>query len=238
MFKGFPSKRSQFNSFPNLNFQMNNEAYGFSGCTFWLDAAYGLNTQTDLAAVSEWKPKIGFSSFLQSTAANQPRLVLSNALYNNYPTVETITNARGMTSNYTYTVFNTIAFVANYNTINNANVIIGKSADNSDIVGLGGGIAGINGPFLRIGGGSYISATTESTTVKIVVMTRDGIWVNGVNEFSGDTRIGRSFTNIFRASDGTAALIGNIAEILIFSQDLTDEAIQLSDLLNLKYAIY
>lgn len=90
MFKGFQdTSRSQlFKGFPNLNFQMNNEAYGFSGCTFWLHAAYGLKTQTDLAAVSSWQDRKRSIDFLQATAGNQPRLVVADAAFGNKPVIE------------------------------------------------------------------------------------------------------------------------------------------------------
>lgn len=242
MFKGFQNKSRQFNGFPNLNFQVNNEAYGFSGCTFWLDAAYGLNTQTNLAAVSSWTDKISNTTFTQATAGNQPRFILSNTSYNNLPTVEGFDNARRMNCNNKVIVMNTLCFVANYNVLNAGtafNALFGSQTVNAWQVGLGGGVTGVNGVFLR-DTAAYVSGTTESTSVKIVIITPSGIWVNGVNEFSGTTQLSqRTFDQIFCAFNAaTQSLIGNIAEILIYSADYSNSITLLSSNINSKYAIY
>jgi len=246
MFKGYQdTSRSQlFKGFPNLNFQMNNEAYGFSGCTFWLDAAYGLNTQTDLAAVSSWKDRISNWEFAQATAGNQPRLDASNANFNNYPTIEFFDTARFMDSQrggLTINKATTVAFVAKYDTINTTNVVLGSQSVAGQM-GLGGTLASVNGPNYISTGSVISSGTTESTTTKIVIINLNEIVVDGVQEFSGGIadfpdwtcdRIGR------RVNTTAQQLRGHIGEILIFNNVLSStDMVRLSDNINLKYALY
>lgn len=240
MFKGFQNKSRQFNGFPNLNFQVNNEAYGFSGCTFWLDAAYGLNTQTDLAAVSSWQTKIGGITFTQSTAANQPRFVLSNALYNSLPTVQTISGTRYMVSNLGANI-NTIAFIANYDVLDGAslNTLFGNQSVVQAIFMGGGGSAAITGVGYRSGSSTYASGTTENTNVKIVVMNGVNIYVNGTSEYTGSYPLNQYVLNNLFASQNSRGLYGSAAEIIGYNFIMTnDQMLQLSNILNSKYAIY
>jgi len=224
MQKGFQdTSRSQlFRGFPNLNFQMNNEAYGFSGCTFWLDAAYGLNTQTDLAAVSKWVDRIRGISFEQATAGNQPRLLTANANFNNLPTVEFNDTARRMASSQFVTNGGTIAFIANYNTLNTTrNVLIGTDLANTDTIVMASTIADVNGVAVTNGTNVRISGTTESTTVKIVVLTDSFVYVNGAQEASTSFDFEDGFNQIGSSiSTNANGLTGNIAEILIFNRNM------------------
>jgi len=245
MFKSFQNtSRSQgFNGFPALNFQMNNEAYGFSGCTLWLDAAYGLNTQTDLGAVSTWKSRIGDVVMTQQTAGNQPRFNASNILYNNYPTVESQGSGRFMRNTNIINVGSTVAFIANYNAITSLNSLFGpnNSAGTFWPVGLGGTNANINGVFVTISNTTPISGTTENTSVKVVVITPNAIYVNGVLENSQSNQINnRTFGLLFNASTGNLqdCLIGYCAELIFWNTDYTGSELEISSRLNAKYAIY
>ncbi len=242
MFKGF-TKGQSFKTFPSLNFQMNNEAYGFSGCTMWLDAAWGLNTQTDLGAVSTWQSKVGNVIMTQATVANQPRFNASNSLYNNYPTVESQGTGRYMSTTSAINVGSTVAFVANYNTIVNANNLFAPSNTGTQvfIVGLGGTGTGINGVYVRLSSGLYSSGTTENNSVKIVVITPNAIYVNGVLENSSANQINsRDFALLFLGSTSatTDTLNGYCAELIFWNTDYTGNELEISTRLNAKYAIY
>lgn len=238
MFKGFGNKSRAFNGFPNLNFQVNNEAYGFSGCTFWLDAAYGLNTQTDLAAISSWQSKVGGITFTQATVANQPRLILSDTSYNNYPVVQAHDNARFMVADKSFNSI-TCAFIANYDTMVNMNILF--ALDNANSVFCGGSILGPNGFGVRRAT-TYYSGTTENINPKICVISTFGVMVNNVLELSQTVnRLDFGATHLFTSNNGTGneRLIGKCAEIIFFNREFTqDQASQLSARLNLKYAIY
>lgn len=239
MFKGFQNKSRQFNGFPNLNFQVNNEAYGFSGCTFWLDAAYGLNTQTNLAAVSSWTDRISGASFTQSTAANQPRYIQSSLSYNNFPVIDFYTSARFLSSLIKYSGFSTIAFIANYDTLTDRNSMIGNVNQTEPLIALGGN--SFNGISIALNDGPPSSAgTTDNTNVKICVINSSDIFVNGISEFSGTTRLTQvNFNRIGQWVNIANALVGKVAEIIIYKYSLTNsECIELSTRLNSKYAIY
>lgn len=246
MFKSFQntSRSNGFNSFPALNFQMNNEAYGFSGCTLWLDAAYGLNTQTDLGAVSTWQSRVGNVIMTQPTVANQPRFNASNGLYNNYPTVESQGSGRYMSTTSGINVGATVAFVANYNTIGTLNNLFAPLNTGTGAfwtVGLGGTVTGVNGVFVRISITSYVSATTESNSVKIVVITPNAIYVNGVLENSSANQINnRALGLLFLATTAAPgdSLNGYCAELLFWNTNYAGRELEISNALNTKYAIY
>lgn len=244
MFKGFQSKSRQFNGIPALNFQMDNQAFGFSGCTFWLDAAYGLNTQTNLTAVSSWIDKISGLSFTQSTAGNQPRFVLSNPSYNNYPTVESFNSAQRLINLTQRPVGKTVAYVANYNSLGNTNPVYAPysnlASGTTGWSAVGGLAAGINGVVVRKLDASYASGTTESSAVKIVVITPNSIYVNGVQEFSGNTDVDKFVCGMIMgiSINTNDTLFGHLAELLFWNVDYSGRQSEISSALNTKYAIY
>lgn len=246
MFKGFQntSRTNGFNGFPALNFQMNNEAYGFSGCTFWLDAAYGTNTVTDLAAVSLWTDKIRNIRFEQSTAANQPYYIASHASYNNLPVISSSSGTKYITSRFGLTIDPsnyTFVCIANYDTLQGGNCILGHTTSATQFA-IGGSFANWNGvtfynsPLNQI----QVTGTTDSTSVKIAVMTNNNLYVNGSLESTQSiTSVDVAFNQIFGGRNGTNILFGNIAELIIFNKSInSSECVQLSNRINSKYAIY
>jgi hypothetical protein len=245
MFKGFSdsSRNKEFHGFPNLNFQMNNEAYGFSGCNFWFDADYGLNTKTNLAAVSSWTDRIKNQRFVQATAGNQPRYIESNVLYNNYPTIEGVDANRFLNSAIKITAL-TYIIIANYNIISNTSSVLGTNTGSTPNVwiGLGGTLSGINGVhFYNFTNSLLRTGSTENTSVKIAVLSRFGIMVNGVTEFVGNSLIENyGFNRILSTDGGTNnGVNGNVAEIIGFNNEFTEsEALSISTNINQKYAIY
>ena len=242
MFKGFPSKRGQFNGFPNLNFQINNGAYGFSGLIHWYDAAYGTNTQTNGAAITSWQPRVGPYSFLQSTAANQPRFSLSDVYFNSYPAIDFYDTARGMTSQSPLLMGSkvSIAFVGYiYSISTNFNLIIYNTTVASYYLVFGGNNANVTGIGIYNDTASFVLRTTiENMLPHIVIFTSQNIIVDGVVAASGTL----SYPVAYNRLSGTAAsgaFNGKMAELLIYNQDLdSNKAIALSDNLNAKYAIY
>lgn len=237
MFKGFQdnSALQQFHGFPNLNMQQATSAYGFSGVTFWLDAAYGLNTQTNLGAVSRWQARVGGSIFEQTTAGSQPRLILSDANYNNLPSVESTSLAREMTAfvGFKFNPQITLAVISKVNTITNQNTIFGATANNIHDGGTGTGLNGF-------GISTTFQGTTESVNTRIKILTSTNIFVNGTIETTGTIgSLNQEYFTIFRQSGTNNTLIGTIAEIIAFGYAMTsDEAIALSNNINQKYAIY
>jgi hypothetical protein len=245
MFKGYQdtSNQSQFKGFPNLNMQGAVSAYGFSGVSFWLDAAYGLNTQTNLGAVSSWQQRVGGGTFTQGTAGSQPRLILSDANYNGYPSVEAVDGQRFMiTSNGLRLNVNgiTLVVVSKINTATQGNSIIGNDVQN--YIWDGGTAAGFVGFGFRTANINRLQGNTETTNPRIKILTGNNIIiVNGTNETVSGTigDVSIEFTRLFNILAGSVAYIGTIAEIIAFPYSMTStDAIALSDRINQKYALY
>lgn len=259
MFKGFQdtSGSPQFRGFPNLNFQMNNEAYGFSGCRHWFHAAYGLNTQTDLAAVSSWKDRINNLEFSQGTAGNQPRLVVADANFNNRPSIDFFSTARNLISSVSLPInlSNTLAIVyrkqqntggtgatrvtpllSEFNSGSHTasdNYVFAHyfaSSTNFNAIGLGSPNSNIN------------DSSVGNTNPHIVIISGTDIVSDGAlatttgttyNNFSATLMGSRNVTN--------AQSICQIAELLIYFRTMTTtQMIQLSNNINSSngYAIY
>jgi hypothetical protein len=236
MFKGFNNR--QQNGFPNLSFFGDRTAYGQGGCNFWLRADFGLNTQTNLGAVSSWTDYVSGINFAQATAANQPRLLTSSASYNNLPIVEFQDNQRVLERISTISGFRSIAFIANYDFLNSRNTIMG-SGTLSAIV-LGGTITNINGVSV-LSSSTITSGTTENTNVKICVISENFIMVNGISENTSSNNLQNISYDKIGAGDisGANRLIGKVAEIIGYSTAITtDQALALSNNINSKYAIY
>jgi hypothetical protein len=229
---------------PRNGIRPTNYLYGFTQPYFHLNAAIGLDTNTNLGAVGSWTDQINNIEWTQGTAGNKPRLVLSDARYNNLPVVQFQDNARRMNSIYGFSFPQnaTVAFIANYDTINTNNAVMGAlSISLSQRFILGGTATGANGPAIINDSGTYFSGTTEDTGVKICVMTYSNIMVNGVVEWSGTVTPSLSPLFVlggFRTLT-TNGLIGSLAEFIAYNQQLsTTDMLILSDNINSKYAIY
>ncbi len=247
IFKGFQdtSRGRQFHAFPNLNLQMNNEAYGFSGCTFWLDAAYGLNTQTDLAAVSKWIARTGGISFEQGAAGNQPRLISSDPNFNNKPSIQFNSNTRFLSSPLGGFAFSgTLVFVAKIDTLNGTcNTLLSNGGSQTEgAIVLGGLSANYTGIGAMIAGGTgyRIGGNVEDLASHIVVLTRERLVIDGVLDAAANWSPTNSFSSIsLNASSTGQNLIGSVAEIIHLHPVLSEvDMIRMSDNLNSKYAIY
>jgi len=234
----FLSPNEKIKGFTKNRFTLSKVAYGYSGCNYWLDAQVGLNTVVDLAAVSTWQPKIGQTVF-QSTAGNQPRLVAADANFNNFPSVQFHDNARYMTLSNNFFPFAesfTLAFVAKYDTLNTLNTIISSLSGTPNILYFIGG----SGFAVGIYDGAFKVGTSNNTNPKICIITNNRVMVNGVTETTFTSTIGSiGLNNLGRRDSTVTALIGRIAELLIYQQNLSAaQCLDLSTQLNSKYAIY
>ncbi len=255
MFKGF-AKVQHFKGFPALNFQLNNEAYGYSGCNLWLDASSGLNTQTNLAAISIWKDKINGVEYMQNTAAAQPRLQSSDVSFNNYPTIDFNTTGRGLFATNGVAIRNTtLALVYQY--ISSAtgasyNSRVVSDGDQTSARTNGGGFfwnRNNNGTILNqagiYSGGSAPNATSinEYTTTQRISIININNWYSNGSIVTIDTGslagINGFILNAIGGSTAVFSGIFKVAEILNYNRILnSDEILALSGRLNSKYAIY
>jgi hypothetical protein len=245
MFKGFQntSRSNGFNGFPALNFQMNNEAYGFSGCTFWLDAAYGTNTQTDLAAVSLWQPKIG-SVLTQATASSQPRYRTS--VLSGFNAVEFTAGGTKFirsTSNFQTNNNSTVAFVATLlANLTLSSALITNAGAAAQSVLLGGTSANVTGIGVYTGSNgatTLLKSTIENTSNHIVVITKTAIIIDGAVNVTGSFNPDYYWNTIGADQVGYFHATCYVSEIVILNKYLDDtQAVTLSDRLNSKYAIY
>ena len=248
MYKGFhdTSKGSEFKGFPNLNFQMNNSAYGFSGLIFWLDAAFGLNTQVNGAGVSSWKEITRGLNFTQPTVASQPLYRSSEATMNNLPCVDFVDSGKFMTGSDFIGVsnFTTIAFVIKVNSILSAgsrNLFLANGSGGRNIY-LGGGDAAIDGIGIYDVNVTVIKSAIEDTLPHIVVIKFGSgdaeIVIDGVSRVTG-TCLGLTNPKDIGTGNSANTLVAKVAEILFYNQKLSSaDCIRLCNNLNAKYAIY
>lgn len=259
MYKGY-SPNNLYKGFPRLNHQMDNQAYGFSGCKFWLDAAYGLNTQTNLAAVSSWTDKISGVKYEQATAGNQPRLVTADAAFNNLPVIDFYSNVRFLASVAGAPIDSkkTIVFVAQQLTtpagtsrftfigdgntsVNAGNHLIFRIASAGVIVEYFGFTsqgrqATSNTHYLEVSG------TINDTNPHIFICAGAKFFLDGV-ELTGayDGTLPWISFLITRISSSASDIAGTFKLAELFTLDgvlSTNDCIALSDNINAKYAIY
>lgn len=238
MFKAF-QKGQQFKGFPALNFQLNNERFGFSACTFDLDARYNTNTLTNGAAISSWRDTIGYYNFSQATAGNQPSYNSTTLLLNNYPSIQ-FTNQRSLLGPQNFG-FETVAFVFYNSSLNLQNVLLGTSdANNTSFSRINTGGTADPGP----NGISYITSLTTVVAASFVNDTNPHIVVIGTNCFVIDgvtyTTPNRpvSFARISNTTNG-GSFLGYVTRILGYKNPMNqDQAFQLCENINNEYAIY
>jgi hypothetical protein len=250
MFKGFQdtSRSPMFRGFPNLNFRMNNSAHGFTGCYFWLDAAINLSTNTNGANITYWQSIYGNYRFEQGTAASQPLYVLNDVNYNNFPTISTSTNRFLQLTTRSNTFFldsnKTFAIVANYDTINVGNIILGTSTGGLGCILWGGSNAAYLGIGIRENGGTFWQTTVDNTTPHIAIFTINDIVVDGASSLSSSSNVilpNISLNQLGIGINGASSVgfNGKIAEVVAWDFKMTQsQMIQLSNNINEKYAIY
>lgn len=244
-FGHFVPKGDRIKHFAKNQLRRNEYAYGFGGVTFWLDADYGLNTQTNLGAVSYWRDKIRGILFEQATAGNQPRLIVSDADFNNLPSVEFQSTGRNLQAIQANAITKDFTLVAIYkmNTITTQNNLLCEnfSQGTANRVSLGGTSTGYTGFGVYSGTGSAPSASlassVEDTAPHIAILTSSEIVIDGVQVATGSCELTSNLNTLGGGSN--QGINGKLPELIIYSQKLTStQCIQLSDNLNSKYAIY
>ncbi len=236
MFKGFNNR--QQNSFPNINFGGNyGQAYNFSRCLLWLDAAYGTSTVVNGANVSLWQDKINGVQYTQATAGNQPTYVASDANFNNLPALNFSSRFLRSTTSFALGT-GTLAIVmrATANNQTSKNLILG----NGDTIGFasGGVNAAITGYGFYNGNVALTRTNVEDANMHIIIANRDFIIIDGVNQTSATSNVFLNFTHI-GGGDVNNSTSCTIAEILIYDYNMSEtDAIQLSSNINAKYLKY
>ena len=243
MFKGFNNR--QQHGFPDLNFYNDKNAFGQGGVLVWLDPAFGTNTQTNGANISEWIDRANGVRYTQSTVANQPSYILSDANFNNLPAINFGTNvARILNGSTSFGLgSNTLAIVVRNTSITATvgNLILGISP------GFDSGQSGFYGSGLgsNVTGFGYYTANTafaktniEDTTSHIIVSNRNLFIIDGINQNITPVNTGLTFGSIGGANLNNLPNCV-IAEIILYSSTLnTDQCIAISNQLNLKYNKY
>jgi hypothetical protein len=236
MFKGFNNR--QQHSFPNINFGGNyGQAYNFSRCLLWLDAAYGTSTVVNGANVSSWQDKINGVQYTQGTAGNQPTYVTSDANFNNLPTLN-FTSTRFMSGSSIFGIGSTTNVLIMRNTAFSFNyaLILGDGAQTG--FSGAGNIASATGYGYYQTGSALTKTNIEDTSLHIIVANRNFIIIDGVNQTSQTSAITLNF-NTIGSSQASNATNSIIAEILLYDYIMSvDDAIQLSNNINAKYQKY
>ena len=239
MFKGFNNR--QQNGFPNINFGGNyGQAYNFSRCLLWLDAAYGTSTVVNGANVSSWIDKINGVQYTQVTAVNQPTYVASDANFNNFPTVNFGTGTqRFMVGSSTFglgSLTHAIIVRSTSVTSNSSNLIIG----NGITAGFSGGgaTAAATGYGFYSGNSGFTRSSIEDTAMHIVIANRNYVIVDGINQTSStsSTTFNFSFLGSSEINNLPSFIV---SEILLYDYLMSEtDAIQLSSNINAKYLKY
>jgi len=256
MFKSFSdsSRNQEFHGFPNLNFQMNNERYGYSGFYFDLDARFGKNKTNDVAdlgAISSWVDTLMGVEYLQGTAGNQPRLQLTDVNFNNYPSIDFHTNARILTSNTGLSLSNehTLILVGKVNTINsNSNFVFTNGGDATathlSVLTFGGDSSNYVGIGIYRGNANnqaaVMTSTIEDTSPHIVVITPYEIVIDGVQRATGLWQPNQIFSAIGLTTGAIARnFLGRLTRVLAREGSLSSQdCINISTNINTEYAIY
>jgi hypothetical protein len=237
MFKGFNNR--QQHGFPNINFGGNyGQAYNFSRCLLWLDAAYGTSTVVNGANVSSWQDKINGVQYTQGTAGSQPTYVASDANFNNLPALS-FSGLRLMVGSNTFGLGSlTHAIVVRATSVASFvhNVILGDGS----LTGFGGlgSAAAATGYGYYSNGTAYTKTNIEDTAMHIIVANRNFVIIDGVNQTSQTSATTFLFSHI-GSSNGNTGTNSVIGEILLYDYLMSEtDAIQLSSNINAKYLKY
>lgn len=237
MFKGFNNR--QQHSFPNINFGGNyGQAYNFSRCLLWLDAAYGTSTVVNGAGVSSWVDKINGVTYSQGTAGAQPTYVASDANFNNLPALS-FSGLRLMVGSNTFglgSLTHAIVVRATSTLATQHNVILaGGSA-----IGFGGlgSAAAATGYGYYNNGNAFTKTNIEDTAMHIIIANRNFVIIDGINQTSQTSATTFLFSQI-GSDGGNNGANSVIAEILLYDYLMSEtDAIQLSSNINAKYLKY
>jgi hypothetical protein len=261
MFKGFQDNTISpaFLGFPSRNFQQNmffRTVYGFPNCSMWLSASQGLSTDVDLSKISVWKDFVRGIIYSQETAASQPRLIVSDPVFNNQPVVDFNAQALSLIANTGSLGFSannqTIVLVYQYlsantqQTYTQSRVISDGDWTSARNVGVSYSWItniGATGTGFYIGGrNASVTNTSLTTTQPYIMIISKNVWLaNG----SSVTPTTGSITSIpsfgLRALGGPNGHSGifKLAEVVLYEKAFdSTEAANLSAQLNSKYLLY
>lgn len=247
MFQGF-SKQGSFNGFPEILFSGNEDtsrAYTIDGVCLWIDARDGLGLP-DLSVINRINDRVENVSFVSTVSGQQPRIVHGDTAFNGNPVIECIDRNRRLILDSN----NSIRFYKNMSFVTVASYVSPIAAFAERIFGQFNAQPGIclgGGPNSGYAGYGLdniaYQGTTENPNPRIYIVTNQFVMINGVVEKTFTTPIGDlsnlQYNSFFFGRNSTEAFQGKLAEFLAFEISMTvEQALSLSDSLNLKYALY
>jgi hypothetical protein len=247
MFQGFQKARG-FNGFPRKGFGTAMNQWNGYPCDFWLDASQGVTNPVNLAQISNWRDVISGVNFTQTVSGSQPRYLSSDPAFNNHPVIDASVSAVRRLTNQ-QSILRTdnsfcIAIVAQAVGVNGRCVILSRDGVNVGELNIGGTDSGADKLGIYNGASGVFTSSTigYSTSPIILLLSNSQILINGTSEtVSGAEAAGLSsiitFNRIF--GNGLTGTTAKLAEVLFFPFDPTTlEMIEISNILNAKYAIY
>lgn len=248
-----------FHGFPNENFGGGGRvtAYGFPLCSFWMNAEVGLNAVSNLDPISTWIDQAGQIPFVQNNSLYQPRLAKNVASFGGRDLVDFHTAGRGLQAQVNITAGTggkTLAVVYEYTSVATQSRIIG---DNDFSNARSTGFSFHHGhvqnttfrPWVGYGVGANVlygfdGAPVYANNPRILIFTRNVMILNGtqvtinltgspftsgpISWIGSNGAFGASWSGVFRVGD-----------ILLYDREFSlSECIDLSNTLNLKYALY
>jgi hypothetical protein len=234
---GHIEERRRVGHVPVNGIRQTNYAYGFGGAVFWLDADYGTSTKTNNTVSSFWQNKLSNIKGEQPTASLQPIYFSSAVYFNNYPYIR-FSPLRRYNLNSNIIIPDKFAFAMVVNVIGiqtTSNTLFNNISNNSDGFNLAYNASSLGPTILET---AEYGVSTPSATTMIIVFTEDNIIINGVNQGSITPP---SIKNITIMCGSVTARHGNcdLAEAVLYNQKFSvAQAIDLSDRINSKYAIY
>lgn len=221
------------------------DANSIVNLALWLRADTGV-TSDGADAVSQWDFKNGtfrgVSNVAQATGVNQPTLVASNASYNNQPTINFDGNdfLDSVAFSSVIAQADTIFIVADADvTASRIYIDTATGANQQQIFSRGGG----NADWGIFAGSVLSTGAIIDSNVHIQEYTVNGvnseIIIDGVSEATGAAGAGDlDSLRVGISSTGTFGLLGDIAEIIIYTDDVSagDRTI-LRDYLNERYGL-
>lgn len=214
---------------PVNGIRVTNYIYGFSGAVIDFDADFFTDTKTNLAALSYWTCKISGIRAEQTTAAQQPQFILSDANFNNKPSI------RFAAAGQDRMVFNssigipydfTLVAVCKINTISSGtnaifnNIVSGNGTFRLNNFAAGNGV-GMQDPSSVV----YEDPTPNDTLAHVVIWTKDEIFIDGVSVVSGLATSVLSALNFIGSGTGTSSLISDIARFFMYDRRLSNSEI-------------
>lgn len=251
----FMPAQHMFKNFSTSKIRKSEYRYGFGGAIHDINASAGLNTYTDLAAVSSWRCQISGVEFSQATEANQPRYIASDANFNNFSSVDFQSGARNLQANAGGLALdprNTLLLVYRKQAdassgLNRRTTCLATSNSSTVNVPSQFTFSTMSSNTLRTNVGYtsgltelYVAANPYDTNPHILVVNSNVFIDNGVSV--SVTGSGFPEALLYMMIGGVSTATGGIfqlRDLVVYNYLLTSsEAIKLSDNANLKYAIY